>query len=409
MVTQLRPCLPLPPRWPRRVYIARLTEEIHLLNEELRLKDTRMGRIPAQRRPHYLPIERLSILELRAARGWSQAQTSERMQVTPATVASWTKRLDEDGPDSLVRMPVPVNRFSDFVACIVKKLKVLCPAMGKVKMANFLARAGLHLGSTTVAGMLKSPSRSRPVPQAVRHRGLRSMRPNQIWHIDLTTVPTGWGFWVPWLPRALPQRWPFSWWVGVVVDHFSRRIMGFAIFRQNPTSLAVRQLLGRAIKDAGATPDHLVTDQGKQFTDKGFRRWCLRRLIRQRFGAVQKYGSISVVERLIWTMKSEALRKILIPFDQASFKREVGFFVSWYNEDRPHSAREAATPDEVYFGRRPRSRRPRYEPRERWPRASPCAGPSAPVGGRTGQRVDLAVRYAQGRRHLPIIELKKAA
>jgi len=26
----------------------------------------------------------------------------------------------------------------------------------------------------------------------------------------------------------LPQRWPFCWWVGVIVDHFSRRIMGVA-------------------------------------------------------------------------------------------------------------------------------------------------------------------------------------
>jgi len=158
-----RSSLPLPPRWPLRVRsaavhalslarmvlttalgeqktpnsaavrISRLTEEFHFLNEELRRKDARMRRIPAQRRPHYLPIERLSILELRAARGLSQAQTSERMQITPATVASWTKRLDEEGPDSLVQMPVPVNRFRDFVAYIVKKLKVLCPAMGKAR------------------------------------------------------------------------------------------------------------------------------------------------------------------------------------------------------------------------------------------------------------------------------------
>ena len=82
--------------------------------------------------------------------------------------------MDEEGPDSLVQMPVPVNRFPDFVAYIVKKLKVLCPAMGKVKMANFPARAGLHLGAITVARMLTSPPRpTAAVPQAVRHRGLR--------------------------------------------------------------------------------------------------------------------------------------------------------------------------------------------------------------------------------------------
>ena len=51
----------------------------------------------------------------------------------------------------------------------------------------------------------------------------------------------------------------------------------------------------------------------------------------------------------------------------------------------------------------------RFEPRRRWPRGSPCAGPSAPVQGRRGQRVALVVTYLASRRHLPIVELKKAA
>ena len=75
--------------------IERLTEEILLLKEEMRIKDARMVGIPAQRRPHYLPSERLAILELRAARGWSQAQTADHLLVTSATIASWMSRLDE--------------------------------------------------------------------------------------------------------------------------------------------------------------------------------------------------------------------------------------------------------------------------------------------------------------------------
>ncbi len=88
--------------------------------------------------------------------------------------------------------------------------------------------------------------RPRPTEQTMSHRAVRSTRSNQIWNVDLTTVPTAGGFWVPWVPWALPQRWPFCWWVGVIVDHFSRRIMGFGVFTQNPTSAAVRQMLGRA-------------------------------------------------------------------------------------------------------------------------------------------------------------------
>ena len=46
----------------------RLRQELALLGAEMRIKDARMLRIPAQRRPHYPPIERLAILDLRAAR-----------------------------------------------------------------------------------------------------------------------------------------------------------------------------------------------------------------------------------------------------------------------------------------------------------------------------------------------------
>jgi hypothetical protein len=36
---------------------------------------------------------------------------AERFFVTEATVASWMKRLDEDGSSALVQTPGPVNRF----------------------------------------------------------------------------------------------------------------------------------------------------------------------------------------------------------------------------------------------------------------------------------------------------------
>ncbi len=63
----------------------RLHQECALLREELRLKDTRIAPIAPQRRPHYGPQERMAILELRAARGWSLKQTADTFLVTPAT------------------------------------------------------------------------------------------------------------------------------------------------------------------------------------------------------------------------------------------------------------------------------------------------------------------------------------
>jgi len=332
------------------------------------------------------------------------------MLVTPATISSWTRRLDDEGPEALVQVRHPVNRFPDFVGYLVRRLKTLCPSMGKVRIAQVLARAGLHLSATTVARMLDARSPRRPVANADEAaRRLRSNHPDHIWHIDLTTVPTTWGFWVPWMPWALPPRWPFSWWVAVVVDHFSRRIVGVGVFPKSPTSHALQQLLGRVIREGGRSPSHLITDHGTQFTDKALRRWCQRRRIRQLFGAVGHYGSISVVERLIRTMKNEALRRIVVPMDRKAMSRELDLFAVWYNGHRPHSSLEAATPDEMYFHRKPAAYLGRLEPRRRWPRGSPCAAPRAPVRGRRGQRLQLRVSYLGGRRHRPLVELRQAA
>ena len=84
----------------------RLHEECARLREELRLKDARTTQIAPQRRPHYNPHERMAILELRAARGWSLKQTADTFLVTPATIAAWVKRIDESGPDALLQLRV---------------------------------------------------------------------------------------------------------------------------------------------------------------------------------------------------------------------------------------------------------------------------------------------------------------
>ena len=62
-----------------------LRQHVALLTEELRIKDARMMRISAHKLPHYLPTDRMSILEVRAARGWSMQQTADSFLVTAAT------------------------------------------------------------------------------------------------------------------------------------------------------------------------------------------------------------------------------------------------------------------------------------------------------------------------------------
>ncbi len=63
-----------------------LKQHVALLKEEIRIKNARMKRIDPNKRPHYAPTKRFSILELRAARAWSVRQAADVFHVTPATV-----------------------------------------------------------------------------------------------------------------------------------------------------------------------------------------------------------------------------------------------------------------------------------------------------------------------------------
>jgi len=388
----------------------RLRQEVELLRQELRIRDARMARIHPRRRPHYRPIERMAILELKAAHGWTVAQTARQFLVEPATVASWLKRIHEDEPNALVQLRQPVNRFPDFVRYIVQRLKTLCPSLGKRKIAQMLARAGLHLGSTTVQRMLKDGPVKPPVEPAGRAvptgRVVTADYPDHVHHVDLTLVPTSPGLWAPWLPFALPQAWPFAWWVAVVIDHFSRRAMGVTVFKKQPTSVQVRTFLGRLY--AKGKPKYVICDKGSQFWCEGFKAWCKRKGIRPRFGAVGKYGSIAVLERFVRTLKEECTRRIMIPLRRDRMREELVCHLEWYNQHRPHEYLDGRTPNEVYYDRPATNLALRVEPRAAWPTTSACAAPRVPIRGAPGQVFRLVVDYHAGRKHLPVVKLVAA-
>jgi len=151
----------------------------------------------------------------------------------------------------------------------------------------------------------------------------------------------------------------FCWWVVVVLDHFSRRAMGFHISRRQPTTRAVQAFLDRTIQETGETPKYLISDKGAQFWRDNYKAWCRSRGIDPRFGAVGQHGSIAVVERFIRTLKEGCTRQIVVLSRRQDFRNHIGWFLFWYNEFRPHMTLEGKTPSEVYHARPPANEQPR--------------------------------------------------
>ena len=333
------------------------------------------------------------------------------VSVTAATIASWMKRLDEQGPDALVQIREPVNKFPDFVRYAVQRLKTLCPRWARSRSPRSLCRAGLHLGATTVGRILKESPRPTPrKASAATGRVVTAREPNHVWHVDLDGRA-----YRPWLlgTRGCHLRcrsagrsaggWPWS----LTTTRDARWASPF--FRGGPTRLQYarsleRQSPGRTRRrsissatrtaSSGARPSNAGAD-AKQ-SDCGTAR-------------LGKHGSIAVVERFIRTMKDEAICRIPIPQRRTCLRAELDSFFAWYNEHRPHATLQGKTPNEVSFRLRPANRRLRIEPRKRWPCPSPCAKPFTLIAGHPGVRFTLEVDFLDSRRHLPIVSLNRAA
>lgn len=147
--------------------IHQLASEVAMLREKVRFINARMRRLPSHRRSQYTGLERMAILQLRAVRGWNQSETSRHFLVSDDTIRQWLRRVDDD---ALVQISTLVNRFPNVVRYAVPQIKLSCPTLGKLKIAEKLARAGMHIGKSTVARILQEWPVERPAADS-RERG----------------------------------------------------------------------------------------------------------------------------------------------------------------------------------------------------------------------------------------------
>ena len=176
-------------------------------------------------------------------------------------------------------------------------------------------------------------------------------------------------------------------------------------FRSNPTAPQVTDALDIAFAVEGITPKYIISDQGSQFRED-YKDWCDARGVKPRFGAIGQHGSIAVVERFIRTIKQECVRRIVVPLASEAFEQELITYARWYNQHRPHRTLRGKTPIEVHDGRPPASEQCRIETRDR-PTEKSAATVTAMHDKVTNLR--LIVKPFEGRKHLPVIELARAA
>jgi putative transposase len=202
---------------------------------------------------------------------------------------------------------------------------------------ELLAAANIHAACKRVARLmraagLKGASRRRWMITTVRDRNARpapdlaernftAAAPDCLWVADITYIPTWAGFL----------------YLAVVLDVFSRRIVGWAMATHLRTQLvldALNMALGQ--RRPAAVIHH--SDQGSQYTALAFGKRCEEAGVRPSMGSVGDCFDNAMCESFFATLECELLErrhfKTQIEARMAIFE----FIEGWYNPQRRHSA-----------------------------------------------------------------------
>jgi putative transposase len=222
-----------------------------------------------------------------------------------------------------------------------------------------LADADIHVGCKRVARLMrteglqgvsrrKAPRTTQrkpdacPAPDLVQ-RDFTASRPNELWVADITFIRTWAGFL----------------YLAVVVDAWSRRVVGWAMATHLRTEL-VLEALQMAIQQR--RPEGVIhhSDQGSQYTSLAFGRRCREAGIRPSMGSIGDCYDNALCESFFATLECELLDRHTF-YTQAVARLVVFEFIEgWYNPHRRHSALGYLSPNryEALHTRTPHSPSP---------------------------------------------------
>ncbi len=167
----------------------------------------------------------------------------------------------------------------------------------------------------------------RPAPDLVE-RDFYSEKPNQLWISDITYVPTWAGFL----------------YLAVVLDVFSRRIVGWSMQTHLRTEL-VLEALNMALARRGPSGGVIHhSDQGSQYTSIAFGKRCRTAGVRPSMGSVGDCYDNAMCESFFATLECELLDRRTFRTHAEARTQIFEFIEGRYNPLRRHSALDYMSP-----------------------------------------------------------------
>jgi putative transposase len=161
---------------------------------------------------------------------------------------------------------------------------------------------------------------ARPAPDLV-DRDFTATGPNQVWVADITYVPTWAGFL----------------YLAIVLDVWSRRIVGWAMATHLKTEL-VLEALDMALERRRPRGVIHHSDQGCQYTSLAFGRRCELMGVRPSMGSVGDAYDNAMAESFFGTLECELLDRRTLRTPVEARMEVFRYIEGWYNPRRRHSS-----------------------------------------------------------------------
>ena len=225
--------------------------------------------------------------------------------------------------------PGPKGPSAELIAAIVE-MKSRNPKFGCVRIAQQISHAfGIALDKDVVRRVLVKHYRPEPGAGGPSWLTLLGHAKDSLWSVDMFRV------------ESILLR---SYWVMLVMDVFTRRIVGFGVEPANIDGISVCRMFNGAT--AGQPkPNRVSTDHDPLFR---FHRWLanLRVLEIDEIKSVPHTPvSHPFVERLIGTIRREYLDRMFF-WNAVDLPRKLGDFQTYYNGSRCHQSLSGGTPSE---------------------------------------------------------------
>jgi putative transposase len=194
-------------------------------------------------------------------------------------------------------------------------------AVNHKRVERLMREAGLAGISRRKGTRTTRPDREAQASPDLVQRDFTAQGPDELWIADITYVPT----WVGFLYLA------------VVLDVWSRRIVGWAMASHLRTEL-VLEALDMALWQR--RPEEVMhhSDRGSQYTSFAFGARCREAGVRPSMGAVGSCYDNAMCESFFATLECELIDRTRFPTHTIARREIFDYIEGWYNPHRRHSA-----------------------------------------------------------------------